>query len=368
MAQLGRSSELRVTASDALEFEPVVAEPRKTRWALRLFAVLVLAAGGAWAWHLYGADLKKLVMGSDGGIPLIKANPAPIKVRPDNPGGLDVPDRDKLVYDRIQGTSEGRGPERLLPPPEQPLPKPRAAIAEPRAEPKAKLDPNAKAAQADLPVSTPAKPVAAVPTASEVASAERPVPPPPPPAPPTASGAVAPGLAVIKRTPTKKDTSLPAFVAKEPGPAKETVVPPAPPPAAVAKAPEPVKETMAPPAPPPAAVAKALEPEKMPLVAATPPLAPVRTPPAVSPDRAYLVQLAAARTQDGAETEWEKLRGKNQDLLGNLRLFVTKADLGAKGVYYRLRAGPITDEAAARDICTQLTKRQVNCLIIKPGQ
>lgn len=339
MAQSGRT-DLRVTASDALEFEPVVAAPRKGRWGLWLFAVLALAAGGAGAWHYYGADLRKLVMGGDGGIPLIKANSAPIKVRPDNPGGLEVPDRDKLVYDRIQGTSEGRGPERLLPPPEQPLPKPRAAEAAPKPEPKTKPVPP------DLPVTAPAKPVAATPTANDVASAERPV-PPPPPAPPTASGSVAPGLPAIKRTMAKKET---------------------PPPVAIAKQPEPEKESVAPPVASPAAVATQPEPEKLPVVAATPPPAPVPAPQPVSADRAFLIQLAAARTQEGAETEWEKLRGKNQDLLGNLRLFVTKADLGTKGVYYRLRAGPIVDESGARDICSQLAKRQVGCLIIKPGQ
>ena len=55
------------------------------------------------------------------------------------------------------------------------------------------------------------------------------------------------------------------------------------------------------------------------------------------------------------------------DLLGDLGLKVTKADLGAKkGIYYRLRAGPLADEKAARRLCRQLTKRQVGCLIIKP--
>lgn len=342
MAQNGRS-DLRVTASDALEFEPVVANPPKSRWGLWLFAVLVLAAGGAGAWHFYGADVRKLILGGDGGIPLIKANTAPVKVRPDNPGGLEVPDRDKQVYDRIHGTPEGRGPERLLPPPEQPLPKPSVAKAAPKSEPKS--EPQIKSVPADLPVSAPAKPVQAIPTAKDVANAERPV-PPPPPAPPATSGVGAPVLPLIKRTTTKKETPQPAVEAASPAPVKESIMP----------------------APPPTAVAKQPEPEKTPVVAATPPSAPVPAPQPVSADRAYLVQLAAARTQEGAETEWEKLRGKNQDLLGNLRLFVTKADLGAKGVYYRLRAGPITDEAAARNICSQLATRQVGCLIIKPGQ
>ena len=48
---------------------------------------------------------------------------------------------------------------------------------------------------------------------------------------------------------------------------------------------------------------------------------------------------------------------------------MTKAELGpARGVFYRLRAGPLADEAAARRLCARLSKRKVGCLIIKPGQ
>ena len=83
--------------------------------------------------------------------------------------------------------------------------------------------------------------------------------------------------------------------------------------------------------------------------------------------RTYLVQLAAARSPQGARSEWERLRKKHLDLLGDFELKVTKADLGArKGVFYRLRVGPLVDEKAARQLCQQLTRRQVGCLIIKP--
>jgi cell division septation protein DedD len=81
----------------------------------------------------------------------------------------------------------------------------------------------------------------------------------------------------------------------------------------------------------------------------------------------YLVQLAAARSSKGARNEWDRLKTKNKDLLGSLGLTVTKADLGpGKGIFYRLRAGPLANEAAARTLCQQLTKRQIGCLIIKP--
>ena len=83
---------------------------------------------------------------------------------------------------------------------------------------------------------------------------------------------------------------------------------------------------------------------------------------------AYKVQLAAVRSLERAQGEWERLRRKNSALLGNLTLSVTKADLGPKkGVFYRLRAGPVADEAAARALCAKLARHRMACLVVRPG-
>ena len=313
---------LKVTASDALEFEPVVPKPPKRRLGLKAFMFLVVAAAGAWSY--YGDQLIQLWRGGQGGIPLIKADPGPVKVRPVNPGGLRVPDRDKLVYDRMHGKSagpgeaggEGGGAERLLPPPEQPLPKPRPKKEVAKETPKT-------------------KPVPEVPTVKDVAAAIRPAPPPQAPTLSTAEETKTPALAPIKAK-------------RESEPKAEKLTPP-------------VKNLKSAPKPAPK-----LEPKQA--TAAKPAPKPETSASAPIPSgRTYLVQLAAARSPQGARSEWERLRKKHLDLLGDLELKVTKADLGArKGVYYRLRAGPLADEKAARQLCKQLTKRQVGCLIIKP--
>lgn len=308
------NKEIKVTASDALEFEPVVPAPPKRRLGMKAFAFLILAGGAAGAWSYYGDQLIQLWRGGQGVIPLIKADPGPVKVRPENPGGLRVPDRDKLVYDRMQGKSAGPGEaggasggaERLLPPPEQPLPKPAPKPEVAKETPKT-------------------KPVPEVPTVKDVAAAKRP-PPPPPPQAPTSTAA--------------KETKTPA-----PEPKVEKLTPPA-------------KTVKPAPKPEPPAPKAAPKPETKQVAVAPAPIPSGRT---------YLVQLAAARSPQGARSEWERLRKKHTDLLGDLGLSVTKADLGAKkGIYYRLRAGPLADEKAARRLCQQLTKRQVGCLIIKP--
>ncbi len=112
-------------------------------------------------------------------------------------------------------------------------------------------------------------------------------------------------------------------------------------------------------------MAKVAKPAPVKSVAATP--SPAPAPAQVSREKAYLIQLAAARSSQGARTEWERLKTKHRDLLGNLGLTVTKADLGPeKGIFYRLRAGPLVSENAARALCQQLAQRKVGCLIIKP--
>ncbi|MCH7937397.1 MAG: SPOR domain-containing protein [Proteobacteria bacterium] len=328
--------EIKVTASDALEFEPVVPEPPKRRLGWKVFVFLAVAAV-AGSWSYYGDQLIRLWGGGQGGIPLIKADPGPIKVRPENPGGLRVPYRDKLVYDRMQGQSAGPGDagdasggaERLLPPPEQPLPRPAPKKEVAKETPKT-------------------KPVPEVPTVKDVAAAKRPPPPPPPQAPQASSTAAS--------RETRTTAPAPVKAKRESEPKAEKLNP-------LAESPKPAAEPAPKPEPRQAAAPK---PAPQPAPKAAP--EPASSAPAPIPSRrAYLVQLAAARSPQGARSEWERLRKKHRDLLGKLGLAVTKADLGAaKGIYYRLRAGPLADEKAARRLCQQLAKRQVGCLIIKP--
>ncbi len=59
--------------------------------------------------------------------PLIKAEDQPFKVSPVNPGGMEVPNRDILLYERLHGTkADKRVVERLMPEAEQPQTPPAA--------------------------------------------------------------------------------------------------------------------------------------------------------------------------------------------------------------------------------------------------
>ncbi len=90
--------------------------------------------------------------------------------------------------------------------------------------------------------------------------------------------------------------------------------------------------------------------------------------PQVAAGLAYQIQIAAVRTAERAESEWERLKKKHGDLLGGYTLNVVRADLGAgKGIFFRLRAGPIAGEDVARALCQNLSKRKVDCRVVRPG-
>ncbi len=271
----------------------------KIRSALRyfLYFAVVFVAGTGAGWYYVGTQF---LTGDDSGIPLIKADKGPVKVRPISPGGMKVPDRDKLVYDRMQGNGERPRVERLLPAPETPLPPPSRELP--------------KQLEAAAPAPESAKNLTAV------APAAGPVAPPP-------------AKAGTSRTPPVRTRPL-----ASPGSAAATPT---------------VEEVLAAVRPPPAPKTSA-------------PTTPAR---GASEAPAYRVQLAAVRSLERAQGEWDRLRRKNTDVLGKLALSVVKADLGPKkGVFYRLRAGPLADEAAARALCAKLTSRKVGCLIVRPGR
>lgn len=78
----------------------------------------------------------------------------------------------------------------------------------------------------------------------------------------------------------------------------------------------------------------------------------------------YLVQLASVKSEARAREEWARLQGSHPDLLGDLALTVQRANLGARGVYYRIQTGPFPNEATAQDMCWQLRAAKLDCLIV----
>jgi hypothetical protein len=76
------------------------------------------------------------------------------------------------------------------------------------------------------------------------------------------------------------------------------------------------------------------------------------------------IQLASLRTPDQARDEWTRLKRENADLLGRLSAVAVKADLGERGVWYRVEAGPVDRDAATR-LCKALRERDLECSLVR---
>lgn len=96
---------------------------RRRPLAAAVGAVLALAAFAALLVYAYDDGRGR----GPGAAPVVIApDPGPYKVRPETPGGMAVPDRDKEVYDTIAAAPPGRDGERFAPGPERPMDRPAA--------------------------------------------------------------------------------------------------------------------------------------------------------------------------------------------------------------------------------------------------
>ena len=75
------------------------------------------------------------------------------------------------------------------------------------------------------------------------------------------------------------------------------------------------------------------------------------------------VQLYSARSRALALAAWGRLSSEEKDLLGSLTHRVMKAEIPNRGVFYRLRVGPLVDKAAARRLCGLLKGRGRDCFV-----
>lgn len=251
-----------------------VAAPRRLgrRIAIAVALVtLVASAGGIW----YAYSLTAVPSGPP---IVIMADPSPVKIVPENPGGMVVEHQDKKIFEQLTGRDEKAGTERLLPPPERPNPEPVARAESPPPQPSP----------------APTQPPAAPPPPQETAATAAPLPTP----------------------------SLPPQ-----GQKPETAAPPAP----------------VPPMPPQAAPSP-------PLQAATPTVGSAR------------IQLGAFRSEAEAAAAWSKIKAKHADV-GKLTQFLERADLGERGVFYRLQAGPFADRAQAQALCDKLKGQGQACVL-----
>jgi cell division protein FtsN len=148
------------------------------------------------------------------------------------------------------------------------------------------------------------------------------------------------------------DTAALPAAAQAPAPADAMPVP-----AAAAPAPAPAPQQVA-------AVQPAPVKPKVTKPAATQASATPAAAPAASASTKYVVQVGSKKNQTEALASFADMQQKYPSLLASYRPMVQKADLGTKGVWYRLRIGPIADKTAAAKLCSQLKAQGLpDCLV-----
>ncbi len=73
------------------------------------------------------------------------------------------------------------------------------------------------------------------------------------------------------------------------------------------------------------------------------------------------IHLASYRTRKNADQGWTKIARAHKSLISGLEHKVTRVNLGRKGTYYRLKAGPFKNAAQAKAMCRKLKRRRQFC-------
>ena len=378
--------------------EPAAEDATESRRPRLLPVWILLGAaalsGGAWAvMEMRGGGQPA----DEASVPLITASAEPWKVRPADPGGMEIPNQGTLIYETLTTSDPEEAPERILPPPEKPLSPPRpetdraeelAIAASGMDRDAASSDPDAGGVQepepapveeaaplepeAPEPVSTEELPPPEDEEVTEAALVEEepqpepeapadplvPMPHPPKPGSPAALRIEASSLAESDETGAAGE--LPALDPETLALVEELLESESEAPSAPARqeyvgsVPLPVFK--------PARVARAAlaEPvEETVAVAPEPATEPVR-----SGTRTWrYVQLGAADSRSPLEGHWEMLRQRHGDVLIGLSPLIMPVDSGDSGITYRLRAGPLSNAGAAERVCVQLKARGLKCFV-----
>ena len=82
----------------------------------------------------------------------------------------------------------------------------------------------------------------------------------------------------------------------------------------------------------------------------------------------YRLWLASFRTVREAQAGWQQLAKDNRDVLGDLLPVIVMKELGGEsGTFFRLQAGPLSEEALAHGRCETLKSRNLYCAILGPN-
>ncbi|MCB1418809.1 MAG: SPOR domain-containing protein [Notoacmeibacter sp.] len=346
--------------------EPEYAEPRRSNRGMMIAAIVagVALVGGIGAFAFSSGGDR-----AEDGTAVVLADKTPVKVKPENPGGAEVPNQDKKVYEQVAGKAVTETPEQktLVSKSEEPVDVSRQNVRvvapglneEASAKSDARIDP----ATASEPEQTPE--VAAVAPRRVKTFIVRPD-----------------GTLVANEAPEPQAAiEKPVEVAKaEPAPApKPTAAPKIEEPAAltpVAKA-EPKPEPKAPAAKPvqTTTIKRPAQPEAVPVVPSRPAEQPVNivgttrqanTPAAAAPAQQVAsspawVQIASQPSRELAQTSYRNALARFGSIINGKGVNIAAADIPGRGTFHRVNI-PAASFNEAVAMCKRIKAAGGDCL------
>jgi hypothetical protein len=311
-------------------------------------AFVAIVGFGAVTWYAYNQGILE---GSEDAAPFLRPKGA-LKVSPSNPGGVDVPNRDKYVFNTLEQREDDQKVERLLPPAEQPKDRPLQNSKLLVTTPLPKMEKPLAIKEPSVVTSNKARPRTANEALKKALNLAEKDAPPPLPAP-------SPEPEVVQRSPATvqvAQSQTPSGpIRLTPGKKKPTVteVKPAPPALKTLV----VKRSGSKPSVIPRmkkSTAKILKPLSLPK------LRPTR-----SAAKRYYIQLSALSSASAAERAWSIAKKQNPGVLRARTLSVERANVPKKGVYYRVQSGPFADSGSAKRLCDALKRRKQVCFVVR---
>lgn len=103
--------------------------------------------------------------------------------------------------------------------------------------------------------------------------------------------------------------------------------------------------------------------EEAPMVELNPQPDPAAVMPQFASNGRYVAQLAALQSEAGVDAAWRRLASRAPNLFADAHMDVQRADLGARGVYHRVRAGYFVTSEEATLFCERIRQMGQDCIV-----
>jgi hypothetical protein len=318
------------------------AKPAKRKGRLALLAAVgavVVAGAGAYVYMSGNSVLS-------GEPPLITAKTEPVKIQPQSPGGVEIPNQNKQIYERANSDTQTKVVNRE----EQPVDIRQTMRVQGNGDAAGAVAPRPASAGLNLGEPRKVRTIAIRPDGTIIGSE------------PGQAGLQPPSTASVPAP-----SAAPSQPAAQPAPGSSSALPQAQGRQSAATTPVPTTKVMTVPILPaaPSQNAAAAEPAPQRVASAAP--TPIAAAPAQAAQTAvatgdFAVQLGVSQSEADARATLQRLQQKYADLSGQPPL-IRKAEVNGKS-FYRVRVGPMSSDDAS-SLCSKLRGQGADCYVAR---